>query len=115
MPTRPPSFRPAGHQTAAQRKADLDRNRGSASKRGYDRDWQRLSKAFLRVHPLCQCPDCDEGRKRLTPANTVDHIKSIRERPDLRLEWSNLRAMHKNCHDRHTAKQQGFAKGKRQG
>lgn len=45
-------------------------------------------------------------------ATVVDHIMSISERPDLRLEWSNLRAMSKRCHDRRTAREQGFARGR---
>jgi 5-methylcytosine-specific restriction protein A len=66
------------------------------------------------VHPLCQCDDCQEGGIRVTAANVVDHIKPIRERPDLRLVWGNLRAMAKRCLDRHTARTAGFA-GRRGG
>ena len=112
MPIRPPSFRPAGHQTAAQRKADLDRNRGSASKRGYDRDWQRLRRAYLAQNPLCV--DC-QAEGRTTAAEVVDHIAAVADRPDLRLTWSNLRGLCKSHHDSRTARDQGLARGKRQG
>ena len=57
-------------------------------------------------NPICCC-GC--GGK----ATEVDHIVSIKDRPDLRLVWSNLRAMTKSCHSRRTAKEQGFARGKR--
>lgn len=92
------------------RKARLDRERGTARQRGYDAAWRRLRKAFLAAHPLCQCEDCQAGVKRVTAATVVDHIVPISERPDLRLEWSNLRAMSKPCHDRRTARDQGFAR-----
>jgi len=80
----------------------MDATRGSAAKRGYGRRWQAASKAFLQAHPLCQCPDCDDGRKRVTPSTVVDH--RIPHRGDQRLFWdqSNWTAMAKPCHDRKT-------------
>lgn len=89
----------------------MDTRRGSAHARGYDTTWRRVRAAFLAQHPLCQCEDCDDGRKRITPAEVVDHIVPIRERPDLRLDWSNLRSMAKSCHDRRTAREQAFGRG----
>jgi 5-methylcytosine-specific restriction enzyme A len=78
----------------------------SASARGYDRKWQKESKAFLAEHPLCQCPDCDDGRKRSTAATVVDH--RIPHRGDMTLFWdrSNWQAMAKPCHDRKTQQEQ---------
>ncbi len=96
------------HQKAFRKRQD--ERRGSSAERGYDTTWRRLRLSFLAQHPLCECEDCDAGRKRLTPANVVDHIVSIEERPELRLEWSNLRAMAKACHDRRTARDQAFGK-----
>jgi 5-methylcytosine-specific restriction enzyme A len=64
---------------------------------------------YLSEHPLCECDEC-KAKGLLTPANVVDHIQTVRDRPDLRLEWSNLRAMAKRCHDRHTARGQGFGR-----
>lgn len=55
---------------------------------------------------MCSC-GCGE------PATVVDHKVSIRERPDLRLVWSNLRGFRKACHDRRTALEQGFARRSR--
>ncbi len=79
--------------------------RESATARGYDEHWKRLRDWWLRIHPLCACDDCQEGKLRLHAAQVVDHIIPICTRPDLRLEPSNLRSMTKRCHDRHTAQQ----------
>jgi len=78
----------------------LDQFRGSAAKRGYGRRWRATSKGFLRAHPFCQCADCDEGRKALTPATVVDHV--IPHRGNMAVFWDplNWQAMAKRCHDR---------------
>lgn len=93
------------HKREEQR--SLDHRRGSAAARGYGRTWQKASKAFLRAHPLCQCPDCDEGRKRLRPSDVVDHIEP--HRGDMALFWNrgNWQAMNKLCHDAKTAREDG--------
>src|SRR6185312_867742 len=75
--------------------------RGTKTERGYDAAWRRLRIAFLSQHPLCECDDC-AARGRQLLAEVVDHRISIAERPDLRLDWDNLRAMSKRCHDRRT-------------
>ena len=101
MPYRPPVHQPAPG-TAAQRQLPLDRWRGSAASRGYDAAWRALRVAKLKADPLCWW--CLQ-KGLLTPANTVDHIEPITDRPDLRLVWSNLRSGCKPCHDAHTARQ----------
>jgi 5-methylcytosine-specific restriction endonuclease McrA len=101
MPYRPPIHQPAGRNAAARRQAH-DRGRGSAASRGYDAAWKALRKAKLIADPLCWWCQC-EGI--LTPANTVDHIVPIAQRPELRLVWGNLRSGCKSCHDAHTARQ----------
>lgn len=107
MPSRPPKHRPPFWKPQLQaerdRKAAFDRTRGSAAERGYDKDWFRLRHHFLKANPVCCC-GCGQ------PATEVDHIKSVHERPDLRLVWSNLRAMAKACHSQRTARDQGFAR-----
>jgi 5-methylcytosine-specific restriction endonuclease McrA len=70
--------------------------RPPSAQRGYDRPWRRLRAAFLRTHPLC----CERGCGHA--ATEVDHIRSVRTHPQLRLEPSNLRAMCKSCHSRRT-------------
>jgi 5-methylcytosine-specific restriction enzyme A len=76
-----------------------------ANARGYTYKWQQASKGFLAKHPLCQCPDCDEGRKRVTPSTVVDH--HIPHRGDMTLFWdrSNWRALSKPCHDAKTQRE----------
>lgn len=93
----------------------IDQHRGSSKERGYDAAWRSLRAWYLSLHPLCECDACQAGVKRVTAATVVDHRISIAERPDLRLDPSNLRAMNKVCHDRHTARTQGFAQSGRVG
>lgn len=108
MPTRPKMHRPHGAKprevAERDRRAALDARRPSAEARGYDADWRRCRAAYLSVHPFCAAGGCS------APATDVDHILSIRQRPDLRLAWSNLRAMCHPCHSRRTATDQGFAR-----
>jgi 5-methylcytosine-specific restriction protein A len=100
MPFRPPIHQP--HDGAAVRRKAHDQWRGSAASRGYDAAWRVLRRAKLAADPLCWwC--LHEGI--LTPANTVDHIVPIVERPELRLVWGNLRSGCKPCHDAHTARE----------
>ncbi len=65
----------------------------------YGYRWQRERLQFLAEHPLCQCPDCDEGRKRTRAASVVDHKKP--HRGDVELFWDrgNWQALAKQCHD----------------
>ncbi len=73
--------------------------------RGYTYRWQQESKAFLRTHPLCQCPDCDDGRKRVTVATVVDH--RIPHRGDIDRFWdqSNWQSMAEACQDAKTQRE----------
>ncbi len=74
-------------------------DRPSASKRGYSSKWQRVSKAYLRKHPLCV--KCYADGKFVT-ATVVDHI--IPHRGDAALMWdeANWQALCKPCHDKKT-------------
>jgi len=92
---------------AKQLRQRLDAERGSASSRGYGAKWRKAREAYLRAHPLCQCPECGEGRIRLRPASVVDHI--IPHKGDMTLFWdrANWQAMAKQCHDRKTAREDG--------
>jgi len=104
----PPVHRHDGYRTPEQRRKAEDERRGNARSRGYDRTWESVRREFLAQHPLCEC-DEHKGKDFTAFSQVVDHRQSIAERPDLRLEWSNLRAMTKRCHDKRTAKEQGFA------
>lgn len=84
--------------------AEQDANRPSASQRGYDAAWKAVRRQFIAAHPTCSHAGCN------APTTDVDHIISIRQRPDLRLSWSNLRGF---CHPHHsarTAREQSFGR-----
>ena len=87
------------HQRASKvaRWARHDAKRASSSRRGYGQDWQRASRAFLLEPENYYCA-CGCGRR----ADTVDHIQSVRSRPDLRMDRSNWRPMAFGCHSRMT-------------
>ena len=97
MPRRPPAHRPHGASKATKHSSQQPRQ--SPSRRGYGRDWQALRLRKIKTDPLCE--DCLE-RGRTTLTEEVHHIRSIREAPELRLVWSNLRSLCKDCHDKHT-------------
>ena len=73
--------------------------RPSARALGYDADWERLRKMFLRKNPTCA--ECDR-RGVVQAAEEIHHKIPIAERPDLRLNWYNLEALCKPCHSRET-------------
>jgi 5-methylcytosine-specific restriction enzyme A len=93
-------------QHAIAHRQQVDTHRGSSSKRGYNYRWQIASKAFLKLHPYCQCPT-HQGKADSPLATCVDHI--IPHKNDKVLFWSraNWQAMSKECHDRKTAAEDG--------
>jgi 5-methylcytosine-specific restriction protein A len=94
MPKRPRTYQLAA---ATQRKPRPDR-RASSSARGYDAAWQKVRRAFLAEHPLCE--RCTAA-SRTAAATQVHHRQTIADRPDLRLNWSNLEALCEPCHIEH--------------
>lgn len=72
--------------------------RPNAHRRGYDAAWDKVRKRVLeRDKYLCRyCLD----KGILTPTNAVDHVIPIAERPDLRLDESNLKAACIPCNSR---------------
>jgi 5-methylcytosine-specific restriction protein A len=79
----------------------------SASARGYNYRWQQARLAFLRAHPLCQCPHCDEGRLRVTPATVVDHKVPHKGNSTLFWDRTNWQALSKQCHDSYKQRLEG--------
>ncbi len=68
----------------------------TTAERGYGNDWRKLSERKRAADPLCErCL----GNGRTEPARHVHHIKPISDRPDLRLEWSNLMSVCVECHE----------------
>lgn len=100
MPVRPPRHTPQGWMPPVERKRFAERERGTPSSRGYDRDWQKLRLVILQRDPLCVF--CF-AQNKLTETTQVDHIRPITERPDLRLDPSNLRGLCDTCHSQRTA------------
>lgn len=115
MPTKPK--RPCGHpgcreltterlcepHAKAVRQA-TDQRRGTAHERGYDHEWRRTSKQFLRANPLCR--HCEqEGFVRA--AKVTDHV--IPHKGDKVLFWdrNNWQPLCKKHHDRKTVKEDG--------
>jgi AAA domain len=108
MPNRPPLHRPAGFGASGRARAERERQRQSLrpgpADRGYDGDWQQARKLHLAEHPACTVPGCG------LPATDVDHVLSIQDRPELRLDPSNFRSMCHAHHAQRTAREQGFAR-----
>lgn len=94
-------------QSMRDRQRETDRQRGSSASRGYGRGWQKARADFLREHPLCECPDCQAGVRRVTPATVVDHIVPHRGDPALFWDRKNWQAMSAECHNRKTAREDG--------
>lgn len=67
----------------------------SPSRRGYDREWQRLAKQILERDPTCVL--C-----HIRPSEHADHIVPIRDAPDRRLDPTNLQGLCARCHGKKT-------------
>jgi 5-methylcytosine-specific restriction protein A len=100
MPTLPPRFNSECLATKAKSQYCYDKNRGSASKRGYDRAWQKVRVQHLQMEPLCRF--C-KAQGLVKAAQVVDHIQTVRDRPDLRLDHANLRSLCESHHNARTA------------
>lgn len=108
MPGRIPVFRPhflGPRLGSPDYRRQHDAQRGSAAARGYDADWQRKRASYLAAHPTCSAPGCG------MPATNVDHIKSVRTHPELRLADDNLRGFCARHDAAQTARRQGFGRG----
>ncbi len=93
MAHRPRPYRPFG-QTATRHSGPRPEWR-----RLYGRRWNKYTKSFLALHPLCvYCA----LRNRDEPATVVDHV--IPHKGDVTLFWDvdNHQALCKRCHDRKT-------------
>lgn len=79
-----------------------DQRRGSPSKRGYDRRWQRRRAIQLQREPLCR--HC-YARGIITPATDVDHIISkAKGGPDT---FDNYASLCHACHSSKTVREDG--------
>ena len=100
MPVKPPTHRPPGYRSDAQRKKDFDATRGTSTERGYNSRWRKARLTYLKKNPLCK--HC-EKEHRVTPATELDHI--IPHKGDSKLFWdtSNWQGLCKQHHSRKTA------------
>lgn len=95
-----PAGRKCPHCAKAAEAARPDRHQ-----RGYDSDWYRLRRVHLETHPGCVVCGSTEGVD-------VDHKVSIKDRPDRRLDPSNLQTLCRLHHNRKThGKKAGIARG----
>jgi 5-methylcytosine-specific restriction enzyme A len=101
MPLKPPIHRASGFKSAADVKRELDRQRPSAARRGYDARWRRARRSYLVLHPLCmRC--LVQGR--VAAATVVDHVVPHRGNAALFWDEANWTALCKPCHDAKTAR-----------
>jgi 5-methylcytosine-specific restriction enzyme A len=101
MPRKPTIHRPAGAKSSAEVKRELDRERPSAARRGYDGRWRKARAQFLAGHPTCaRC--ILEGR--LTRATVVDHVRPHRGDPELFWDESNWQPLCRRHHDAKTVR-----------
>lgn len=70
--------------------------------------WRKLSKLKRQTDPLCE-PCLEAGRSTL--AECVDHTLPREERPDLELDWDNLRSMCWPCHSEKTRRDEARVRG----
>ena len=74
--------------------AEYRKERGTATDRGYDKEWRAFRLAFLARYPMCCRPGCDKR------ATDVDHIVQLRD-GGAKLDWNNCQAL---CHRHHSEK-----------
>jgi 5-methylcytosine-specific restriction protein A len=88
------------HRLSEQRRYDKDR--GTATQRGYNSRWARYSREYRARNPLCV--KCQEQGK-VTPAQHVDHITPTKGKDDpLHWEPSNHQSVCISCHNAKTRK-----------
>lgn len=82
-----------GQQQRKQRRNEI---RGTNKQRGYDEQWNRISRMKRQQQPICEiCKDA--------AAEDVDHIQPFKGIGDpLRLQWSNLQSVCRKCHNAKT-------------
>ncbi|RMH96305.1 HNH endonuclease [Stutzerimonas nitrititolerans] len=55
--------------------------------------WKKLSAYYRKRYPVCEY--CNNAASDIT-----DHVKPYKTHPELGLEWDNLRALCRPCHNR---------------
>ncbi len=83
-------------------RAVIEAKRPSASKRGYDRRWQKTRELFFRRKPFCADIYGVHG-ERLVIATDLDHIVPHRGDMEKFRDPENLQGLCKECHSKKTA------------
>jgi 5-methylcytosine-specific restriction protein A len=96
MPVRPPVHHAAGFRSAAERRRDFDRHRGSSRQRGYTSTWQKARAAYLAQHPLCVFCERDG---LVTAAVVVDHVDAHAGDQEKFWDQDNWQPLCKRHHD----------------
>jgi 5-methylcytosine-specific restriction protein A len=102
MPRKAPTYKPPHARGAIRqwRNQCYEKQRGTASQRGYGGNWQAYRKLFLANNPLCV--ECD----RPEPATDVDHIVPVSGSDDpLFWDSENHQALCHSCHSRKTMRE----------
>lgn len=81
----------------------------SRQSRGYGAEWDRIRPIILkRDNGLCQCAECQSGKRLPLPANEVHHLVSKAEAkrrgwtPEQMDDEDNLSSRNHDCHKRET-------------
>ena len=93
------------------RRKELDRERGSASARGYGAEWRRVTRLWVEEDPKRQF--CAECHLFAAPGDRVtDH--RVPHKGDAVLFWdsNNWQTLHIRCHNRKTARENGHWRGR---
>ncbi|MBQ8945362.1 MAG: HNH endonuclease [Lachnospiraceae bacterium] len=77
-------------------------DRPGAAQRGYDGKWRKFRAWYIKTHQPCFCTEClKEGQYVM--ATDLDHIKTVRDHPELRFDPDNINPL---CHRHHSEKTQ---------
>lgn len=81
-----------------------EERRPNAHQRGYTRQWNKRSTAFLKANPLCVM--CEAAGRDGVPAEHTDHIIPFKGDLDLRDDPGNWQALCAECHGKKTKAEQ---------
>lgn len=83
------------HGKCAIHAKEFERQRGTSTARGYDKEWRKIRAAYLVAHPICEV--CGKAL-----ATEVHHKNPLPPRGTGTHDWLNLQARCKPCHSRRT-------------
>lgn len=81
-----------------ERRRQKERYRDNARERGYDAQWDKVSKMYRQDHPLCE-------KCGVSLSQEVDHIVPL-SKGGAKYDHDNLQALCKPCHTAKTLKDQ---------